>query len=367
VYKYAGVIGITFYAIFVSLVVWLELTRLIQWFGSNVSVRVAEWLVGATFISLLLSFLLIYPIANSGAVGGGSDADDALDIAATELLSGRYPFYVKTYLGNPIAPLPGAILLAIPFVLLGASAYQNLFWLGAFFMTSKLILKDVRSALLLLWTILALSPVVLSNVVTGGDDLTNAIYILIFSFGLIFSTLCTVFHRLKKWIAAILLGIGLSSRSNFILLLPLITSSLAKCVGWRDAIKYISVTCLSCAVVTIPFWLYDPYAFTPVYTQYSKVSQFHTVLPFSGFFISLASGLLAVALAYQYTRDDLRTFLRDSTLVLAIPVVCTAVLSFVEIGATGLIWTGYGVFFLPFSVLAYWAVDFNPEEKTCVA
>src|SRR3712207_7085295 len=43
----------------------------------------------------------------------------------------------------------------------GNSAYQNLFWLFIFFLFARSFLKNGRFALLLLWTILALSPVVL--------------------------------------------------------------------------------------------------------------------------------------------------------------------------------------------------------------
>ena len=95
------------------------------------------WLAGVTFFVILTVFLVVYPIANTGQRSGGSDSDDALNIAANELMHGRYPYSPRTYLDNPISPMPGAVLLAVPFVLLGSSVYQNLFWLFVFFIVMR--------------------------------------------------------------------------------------------------------------------------------------------------------------------------------------------------------------------------------------
>ena len=82
-----------------------------------------------SLVLLAVAFGVIYPIANRG-VSGGSDRDEALNIAAAALWRGENPYYQRTYLGNVVSPLPGAILLAEPFVAIGNSAYGNLFWLA---------------------------------------------------------------------------------------------------------------------------------------------------------------------------------------------------------------------------------------------
>jgi len=81
---------------------------------------------------LIAAFIVLYPVARSGLFGPGSDRDDALNVALQALLSGHYPYYAQTYLGNPPTPMPGALLLALPFFALGTSAWQNLFWLPVF-------------------------------------------------------------------------------------------------------------------------------------------------------------------------------------------------------------------------------------------
>ena len=88
----------------------------------------------AILILLAITCLVVYPYADAGRLGvGGSDADDALIIGAQALLRRSYPFYPTTYLGNPIVPMPGAIILAIPFAVNRLSPYRIYFGSGSFF------------------------------------------------------------------------------------------------------------------------------------------------------------------------------------------------------------------------------------------
>jgi len=73
------------------------------------------------------------------------------------LLAGRSPYARTTYLGNTRHHLPGAFLLASPFVLLGTSALQSLLWVSKFFLAVGHE-ADGDTALLLVWLVLVLSP-----------------------------------------------------------------------------------------------------------------------------------------------------------------------------------------------------------------
>ena len=257
IHKYFGEIITLFYLPVVFLAIWLIYKFVAVWFQAKVSEKLANWLIVATFLGLTAIFFIMYPIANVQTLGRGSDADDALKIAAQELLQGRYPYYPKTYLGNPIAPLPGAVLLVTPFVLLGEGSLQNIFWLVLFFIVLSIYLKDSCLTLLLLWSLLILCPAVLHNIVTGVDDTSNAIYVLFFSL-LLFNTVTKAQSPVwAKLATAILLGISLSSRANFTLLMPLVFYSLVNQTGWLTSAKYALITGLTAAAVTIPFWLYD--------------------------------------------------------------------------------------------------------------
>src|SRR5208337_1689916 len=199
-------------------ILWIGYKHVFLRLLPKINERDAFWLAVGTLIAVLVVFVCLYPVAKAGIVGRGSDADNALNIATRALLKGRYPYYQSTYLGNPISPLPGSLLLAVPFVLLGNSAYQNLFWIAAFFVMAREWLASGRLALLLLWTILALSPVVWWELVTGGDILSNSIYVLVLLLVLVRSIPNPNLTALSKTPLAMLFGIGISSRANFALL-----------------------------------------------------------------------------------------------------------------------------------------------------
>jgi hypothetical protein len=79
--------------------------------------------------TLTTVFVVGVPPADDLVLGVGSDRANALDVALGELAAGRYPYAATTYLGNPITPLPGALLLAAPFrILAGTAAWQNVVW-----------------------------------------------------------------------------------------------------------------------------------------------------------------------------------------------------------------------------------------------
>jgi hypothetical protein len=268
------------------------------------------------------------------------------------LLHGRYPYYARTYLGNPVALLPGAIFLSVPFVLLGNSAYQNLFWLSAFFFLARRYLKSSRPALLLLWAAVIVSPGLLQQVVTGGDHPANSIYCLLFALMLVNVVPRSDVRLWTKVACAALLGIGLCSRANFLFLLPLIFSQLVQDGGWKTASLYLAVTVAVFAAVTLPFWFYDPDGFTPFLVQASKVAQFSSVMAFSGILIPGLTGIASLGFALQRTDSNHLVLLRNCALVLAIPVVLTTVLATIRAERLDLRWAGYGMFCLFFGALA---------------
>ena len=365
VQRYLGLAPIPVYVATVFLALLLVARYIRPWFLRRIGERRAFWLATLTILLLVAAFVAVYPLANSGVVGGGSDRDEALNIATTELLHGRYPYYRRTVVaglphelgldGNPISPLPGSLLLAVPFVLLGNGAYQSFFWVFAFFLTARWYLKDGRSALLLLWTTLVLSPIVLHEVVTGGDLLANSLWVLI---SVLLVVKCVPHPRSPvgvKVVTAILLGVGLSSRANFGLLLPLIFSTLVQNAGWRQAATYIALTCLAFAVVTVQFYMYDPQGFSPLHA-YNKLSQFEIILPRAGLLIPLLSGAIALVLACQRLDSDALVLLRNSAIVQAFPVVCTVVLSSLGSGQPNFDdFAWYGVSFMFLGALAAWA------------
>lgn len=305
-------------------------------------------LTAFSFVALAVALAVVYPIADSGRFGGGSDADDALDLAASRLVAGQYPYDVGTYLDNPISPMPGAVLLATPFVLLGGSALQGLFWLGAlWFAVSRLF--GERVALVALWTLLAASPVVLAQVLTGTDSVVNAMYVTLFAtmaMGLYTSSR-------RPWLetaGAALLGVGLSSRANFVFVLPLVVAFVASRDGWRRALGLGILSAAVFSAVTLPFYLFAPERFSPLHT-YNKLGQFDALLPH---FAVGVIGVMCLATLYFFARrfgDSAGRVLQAVAIVQAIPVVCTTVAGVTRGGASNLIMAGYGVSSLFFGCL----------------
>ena len=351
--KYFGNPGLLIYLVAATAILWLAYRYLAELFLLRLSERQAQLLAGITFVALTFVFALVFPRANVHVAGRGSDADDALNLAVGELLHGRYPYYVQTYLQNAIANFPGAILLAAPFVLLGNSAYQNLFWFGVFFFAVSRLQQSWRGGLIILWIVLLFSPVVMNHVVTGGDDLANSIYVLVFMLLTVSWVSSADAPAWKRVLAALLLGIGLSSRANFLLVMPQLFAALTITAGGRAALRYVAVAGAAFAAVTIPFWIHNPAGFTPLYAQSHKVAEFQTILPLAGLVIPALGGCLAIALAWRSIKLRRETWLRDCAIVQAFLVICVTTLKVIQTDTLSLTSASYGVFFLFFGVLAF--------------
>jgi hypothetical protein len=351
-WKYLGTPGVVAYLVAASLILIVGrralFPRLMRWLAGR-----DLWPAAATLILLCVFVALLYPLANSGVVGGGSDRDDMVNLAAGDLLRGNYPYYRTTYLGNPISLLPGALILASPFVLLGMGSTQSLFWLAVFFLTMRGCLKERSRALLLVWLALALSPVALNELATGSDLLANSLYVLVFLVWFVSVVPRPDRPWWHKLAPAILLGIGLSSRSNFIFLLPLAYAATARAAGWRRALLWTGVVCLTLGAVTIPFFLYDPSHFTPLATQ-DKFVQFEPLLPHAWLIVPAATALLAAGLALRTAGRDLWGLLQCCTVVLAFPVLCAMLLGSLRAGRPDFRFAFYGVAFLFYGVAGFW-------------
>jgi len=368
-HKYLGTIGVVTYVVvaILGLISLIKYQSELAHLASKFSVKHVYLLAALTFFTTYVAFAAIYPIADSGVVGGGSDGDDALNIGTTQLLQGHYPYYYETYLRYPVVNLPGALVLAIPFVLLGNSAYQNLLLLPIFFAVMVSYLKDARAALGLLWTILVLSPIVLFLVITGSDHVSNSLYVFLLIFWLITSV--SQVNSNQGWqriFSAILLGIGFSIRANFVLLLPLVFSAMRKNAGWQSAIKHTAITCFAFTLVTLPFFLYDPQGFAPLRTA-DTLGQFEHLIPWAGIAIPLLTGILAIVLAFfQTSHRNFDVLLRNCAIVLALPVFCSVVLSSIEARAIDLQFASYGVFYVFFGAVAFWPrlIDLSKSQES---
>jgi hypothetical protein len=264
--KYFSIRGVIAYLTFASIMIIIVHKYALGKIVHLLTDKRKLWLVAFSFLILFILLVFVYPLANSGLLGRGSDRDDALNIATSELLRGNYPYYLTTYFGNPITPMPGSLILAIPFVLIGNSAYQNLFWLFVFLITINSLFHNKSYGVIVFFTLFLLAPCVMQEFVTGGDLLANSLYIFVF---IVWAVIVITNKGKAVWtkiLIGILLGLGLSSRSNFVMLLPLIFSAYVIKIGWKSAIYYSGISVLTFIFVTLPFYLYDPQGFSPLHT-----------------------------------------------------------------------------------------------------
>jgi hypothetical protein len=311
----------------------------------------AVWLAAATYVGLVVAFAIVYPIADRDVPGAGSDRDDAANLATNRLLDGEYPYRELTYLGNPVSQLPGALVFAVPFVLLGNSAYQNVFWIPVFFVALARHLGSARLALFASWALLALSPGVLREFLTGGDLIANGIYVVVLM-------LLVLLAPGPRWIgpaAALALGIALSSRANFVFALPLLFAALWQRSGPRVAISRVALACVALAAVTLPFYAYNPDGFTPLTTS-GKLSQFDVLAPHLHVYVLSAWVLLTLAIAVR--RFDARGFLLMNRCALMQLYFLLAAVLFDSIEARrpdfSFLIPGYGLIALFFAVFGTW-------------
>ena len=171
VYHHFGAGGLLLYIGLGPLLVLMSL-RLVGRFGV-VRSKFSWWdvvLFALLAVSLLALFIRLNP-----TVRATHDRGEALNTAAGELIKLRFPYASKTHLGNKITPMPGGILLSLPFYLLGDVAYMNWFWLAVWFALLVHSYRATTMASVMLIGTMIVSPVVVYEFVTGGDLFANSV------------------------------------------------------------------------------------------------------------------------------------------------------------------------------------------------
>jgi len=312
--------------------------------------RWAWRLASALFVALVVAFAVLYPMSNSGErswistsgiAGGGSDRDESLNLGVVELLHGRYPYYAVTQLGNPVSQMPGSLVLAVPFVLLGNAALQNLAWCAIYFFISVRLIGDVRQALGLVVLLLATGPIIFQDVVTGGDLVANSVMVL-GAMMLVLNQEGGSWTTGQSLFASAVLGFALSSRLSFLLLVPLLAERLVRRVGVRQAAGSLLVAGLVFVAITLPFYLYDPAGFAPLSIQ-NKFAQFGDYVPERVVLLPVLCLAFSVAVALWPGTRGATDWLVRAGLVLLMPAVLLVALVSIRSGGLLLRYSAYGI------------------------
>jgi len=299
-----------FLAVFFPLGVWGSRKIIFSQFTESNALRIS------VIIVLLMSSMLIFtiPMAIDGKLPGGATRNITLNLGVNEVLHGRYPYYAAISPREPMTPLGGSILLALPFVFLGQSGYQNALWLFIFIPICWYFLRDYRSVLMFFILLFVFAPVLLREFFNGSDFLANSIWIV---FAVIIAEKINRFSTNGKILSSCANGILICSRFNFITLLPVFTVRVALSSGYKWAIRYFILTILVFFLLTIPFYLYDPNGYSPLHVS-RFINRFNDIMPFASEIIKYSTAIIIILAAYFVWKQP-KKILFWCALVLAVP------------------------------------------------
>lgn len=326
--KHTGLGGVAAYGVVVIALVFLT-AHLARRFAPWLE-RHFRWLAVLAVTGLAAGFVLLHPLEDEKGPGKSSDRDEGLEMAVTRLAQGETPYYPSNRVAGPLSVLPGSILLAAPFVALGNSGYQNVFWLAAFLFAASRFLQNKAAALYLLTVPLAVSVTAQYEFVSGGDLIANGIFVALF-----FLFALTVWEDpsspgWQRWLACLLVGVGLASRANFFLLVPLFGAAMWRAAGVKNALAVTTLMLATAAAIILPFYLNDPAGFSPLGSR-SKLSFADGSLPWASTTMIgltvLTAGLSACWLLQQQTLEPKTAFFRCCTLVTLTPILCAVLVS----------------------------------------
>jgi hypothetical protein len=210
-------------------------------------------------IALCVIFAVAYPVATSGLFGGGTDRADALDVTDAALFAGRPVYDTLTYLGNPPTPLPGAVLLAAPFHLIGSAALQNVFWFLVLCALAPRIVGDGRGGAAYLAILVLGCPGVLLDFATGSDFATNAIYVIVSVW--LLTSLAPAETWAVRGLACALFACALSSRPIYVVEAPIVAAAVLQRQGLRRCLEVSACVAILLAVIDGPLLAGNPTRF----------------------------------------------------------------------------------------------------------
>lgn len=319
----------------------------------------------ACVLALGVSYVMSHPLEDAKGPGRSSDRDEGLELAVTRMLDGQNPYYPQNPVAGPLSLLPGAILLATPFVCAGSVGLQNVFWLGAFLVACRRRFADPALAFTLTLLPLAISPSCLYEFVSGGDLIANGIYVTLALMAAGQACCRPTVSGLPATASLLFLAMALASRANFILLLPIFGAFVWSQRGLKRAIVACTATLALLAAIVLPFYTVDPAAFTPLMSR-DKLSFADKTLPWAGPTLMALTAIAAAAAAIVVLRrqrgpDSTRDWLRGCALVTLTPMVGAVVIASVLRGAPdfSFLHARFGLMSL-FTALVGWGAALSP-------
>jgi hypothetical protein len=315
--------------------------------------RLAKWTLIAVVALIGLATIAIYPHYPRGGPHSivGNDNPDALWRGAQAILHGRFPYFERTWADLPLSPMPGLLLMAIPFVVLHHLELLNVTWIAVAVFAAARWWKSYTPPLLALGC-LAISPTWWKLVAAGSDIPTTGLSAAV----LLLAVAVAVVSHWSRWQRALLVllcGIALSSRPNFILLLVPLAAYLFVRVGLRRMSITVIAVGAAAAAVTLPWYFAHPRQFTPFQTTF-KLEQFRygisAIGPILIAITILATVLAAVILAHR----DIYGLALACAASVGAPVIVGLTIGVVQ-GQIPYDYAAYGYYFTWFAAFTGWS------------
>lgn len=321
----------------------MALTHLLYHWGPTVSQWPAKTVFLGVWLSLALLFLAIYPLADSGVLGFESDREEALNIGAKALWSGVFPYHCSAVSGthegcpdsgNPIAPMPGGLILASPIVLMfGSAASMSLLSLWALFFGLSAYWRDTSRSLVHVLFLIAAAPVLSAEILTGGDHLANTVLVCI-------PLLLLIQNPTRPYakVLALLLGCALAWRRLFWLIaVPIVFYGL-RTRQWQALASIGGYALSGFVIVMLPFALWDPAGFAPWSVQ-QRYQLYEHILPHAALVIPAC--IIALGACFGWLSRDQNGLLTACGWTLLIPVIAGAVLQSITVGQPTVLFNGW--------------------------
>ncbi len=312
--------------------------------------QVRRW-VAAMLLFLAVLFLIVHPLLEHRAAwhdGAGSDRDEALEKATLALVTSGRPYEIVLSTGNPISPMPGELILALPFVLLGVSGLQNIAWLGFYYGALSSTLRSSHLAAFGLFAMLLLAPGVVHEIVTAGDLLATSLAV---ATGCMWLMSQARSRSNSKWMFAlsVLFGVVLSSRVTYLLIVPLVLAASMRMGGGRAAALVLAGTTIGFVSVTVPFVSYTSHTFGPfhIFEKVNLISGY----PHASLFVIGVSSIHSALASWLILHTDARHLFPHAAYVLLTPVVLTVALCYFTLGIASITQFGwYALWCAPFAI-----------------
>lgn len=277
--KYAGTLAAVLYApvCVAAALVARGLVPRAERVPDRVSIAVLAGLAAIAVVALIV----VYPHANSHGASVGSDRDDAATIGAQRLLDGQFPYAERTYLGNPISQFPVGLFAAVPFVeATGSAGYEDVVWFPALLVLVALLARSLASAAAVSLVVLAVSPGLWRELLTGGDLIPSV------------TAVCICLAVIERPWAWPLLGAALCWRPNLAVSAVPFLLRLAPV----RAVAAAAAAGAAFLLATLPFALHG--GFTP-WGAGNKLESYNGVFPGGAWLLLLAGVALAAFLAWR--------------------------------------------------------------------